>query len=173
MPVSLPPHGLQHTRLLCPSHLPELAQTHVHWVGDAIQSSHPLSPPSPPALNFSQYQGLCIRWLKYWSFSMSSSNEYSRLISFWIDWFDLLDIYLFRTFPKNLNKERNYLKDHHSKNNLHQQVCFTPVCFPHSPTDNIFFKTTKKELFHAPRFVTPPSIIHTLVWPLYVFKEPV
>ena len=39
-------------------HLPEFAQTHVHWVGDAIQSSHPLLPPSSPALNFSQYQGL-------------------------------------------------------------------------------------------------------------------
>ena len=39
-------------------HLPELAQTHVHWVGDTIQPSHPLSPPSPPALNLSQHQGL-------------------------------------------------------------------------------------------------------------------
>ena len=38
--------------------LPELAQTHVHWVGDAIQSSHPLSSPSPPAFNLSQHQGL-------------------------------------------------------------------------------------------------------------------
>ena len=39
-------------------HLPELAQTHVHGVGDAIQASHPLSPPSPPALSLSQHQGL-------------------------------------------------------------------------------------------------------------------
>ena len=43
-------------------HLPELAQTHVHWVSDAIQASHPLSPPSPPALTLSQHQGL-FRWV--------------------------------------------------------------------------------------------------------------
>ena len=64
------------------------AQTHVHWVGDAIQSLHPLSPPSPPALNLSKHQdfsnesGLCISWPRYWSFSISPSNEYSGLISF-------------------------------------------------------------------------------------------
>ena len=78
--------------------LPELAQTHVHWVGDAIQPSHPLLSPSPPAFNLSQFQGLsnesilCIRWPKYWSFSfnISPSNEYSGLISFRMDWLDLL-----------------------------------------------------------------------------------
>ena len=67
--------------------------------GDAIQPSHPLSPPSP-AFNLSQHQGfssesaLCIKWPKYWSFgfSISSSNEYSRLISFRINWFDLLAV---------------------------------------------------------------------------------
>ena len=75
--------------------LPELTQTHVCWVGDAIQPSHLLSSPSPPAFNLSQYQGffpvLRIRWPKYWSFSfsISPSNEYSVLISFRIDWFDL------------------------------------------------------------------------------------
>ena len=80
--------------------LPELAQTHVHWVSDAIQPSHPLSSPSPPAFNFS-YHGvfssesvLCIRWPKYWSFSfsISPSNEYSGLISLRIDWLDLLAV---------------------------------------------------------------------------------
>ena len=79
--------------------LPELAPTHVHQFSDAIQPSHPLSSPSPPAFNFSQHQGLfsselvlCIRWPKYWSFnfSISPSNEYSGLIFFRIDWFDLL-----------------------------------------------------------------------------------
>ena len=72
--------------------LPEFAEIRVHWAGDAIQPSHPLSPPSPPALNLSQHQGLfqqvgsCIRWPKYWScsFSISPSNEYSGLISFMI-----------------------------------------------------------------------------------------
>ena len=80
--------------------LPELAQTHVHWVGDAIQPSHLLSSPSPPALNLSQHQGLsnesalCIRWPKCWSFSfnISPSNEYSGLISFRMDWLDLLEV---------------------------------------------------------------------------------
>ena len=77
-----------------------LAQTHVHRVGDAIQPSHLLSSPSPLALNLSQHQGLsndsvlCIRWPKYWSFSfsISPSNEYSGLISFRTDWFDLLTV---------------------------------------------------------------------------------
>ena len=77
--------------------LPEFPQTQVHWVSDAIQPSHPLLSPSPPALNLSQHQGcffsielaLPIRWPKYWSFSIRSSNEYSGLISFGIDWFDL------------------------------------------------------------------------------------
>ena len=79
-------------------HLLELVQTHVCWVSDAIQPSHPLSPPSPPALNLSQHQGL-FQWVsslhqvaKYWSFSISPSNEYSGLISFRIDWFDLLAV---------------------------------------------------------------------------------
>ena len=71
----------------------ELAQIH------AIQTSHPLSPNSP-AFRLSKHQGLfqwvssCIRWPKYWSFSfkVSASNEYSGLISFRIDWFDLLAV---------------------------------------------------------------------------------
>ena len=87
VPNSLWPRGLQHIRL--PFH----AQTHVHWVSDAIQPSRPLSLPSPPALNFpsirvfSSESALHIRWPKYWSFrvSVSPSNEYSELISFRID----------------------------------------------------------------------------------------
>ena len=75
-------------------HLLDLAQIHVHWVSDVIQPSHPLLPPSPPAFNPSQHQGLfqwVSWWPKYWSFSfsISPSNEYSVLISFGIDWFDL------------------------------------------------------------------------------------
>ena len=80
--------------------LPDLAQTHVHRVSDAIQPSHPLSSPSPPAFTLSQHQGLfhesvlCTRWPEYWSFSfsISPSNEYSGLISFRIDWFDHLAV---------------------------------------------------------------------------------
>ena len=78
--------------------LPEPTQTHVHHVGDAIQPSHPLLAPSPPAFNlpciwvFSNESALRITWPKYWSFSfsISTSNEYPGLISFRIDWFDHL-----------------------------------------------------------------------------------
>ena len=80
--------------------LPEPTQTHVHWVGDAIQPSHPLSSPSPPALNlfqnrvFSKESALCIRWPKYWSFSFNvrPSTEHLGLISFRMDWLDLLAV---------------------------------------------------------------------------------
>ena len=80
--------------------LPELAQTDVHRVGDTIQQSYPLSSPSPPAFNlssirvFSIESVLCIRWPKYWSFSFSitPSNEHSGLISFRMDWLDLLTV---------------------------------------------------------------------------------
>ena len=56
------PHGLRHARPLCPSPLLKFTQTHVHWVSDAIQPSHPLSSPSPPVFNLSQHQGL-FTWL--------------------------------------------------------------------------------------------------------------
>ena len=79
----------------CSLYLPEFAQIHVHWVGDAIQPSHPLLAPSSPAFNPFQHKGL-FQWVgsssyvaKYWSFSINPSNEYSVLISFRFDWFDL------------------------------------------------------------------------------------
>ena len=80
--------------------LPMFVQTHVHWVSGAIQPSHLLSPTSPLALSFSQHQGffiesdLHIRWPKYWTFnfSISPSKECSELISFRIDWLDLLAV---------------------------------------------------------------------------------
>ena len=78
-------------------HLLEFAQTHVHWDGDDIQPSHPLSSPSPPCPNVSQPQSLSnestlhMRWPKYWGFSFSiiPSKEHSALISFRMDWLDL------------------------------------------------------------------------------------
>ena len=93
MSNSLQPHELQHTK-------PPCTQTHVHRVGDAIQPSHPLSSPSPPALNvpsirvFSDESALRIRWPKYWScnFKISPTNEHPGLISFRMDWLDLLAV---------------------------------------------------------------------------------
>ena len=93
MDCSMPVFPVHHQR-------PQFIQTHVHWVSDATQTSHPLSFPSPSAFYISQQQDLskesviCIMRLKYWSlnFSICPSNEYSGLISFRIDWFDLLAV---------------------------------------------------------------------------------
>ena len=86
--------------LLVPHQLLKLTQTHVHWVSDAIQPSHPLSFPSPPAFNlpsirvFLNESALPIRWPNYWKFSfkISPSNEHPGLISFRMDWLDLLTV---------------------------------------------------------------------------------
>ena len=69
----------------------ESTQTHVCQVGDAIQPSHPLSSPSPPAPNPSQHESFPMKWPKYWSFSLSisPSREHPGLISFRMDWLDL------------------------------------------------------------------------------------
>ena len=77
--------------------LPKFTQTHIHWVGDAIQLSHPLLSPSLPAFNLAQHQGLFsslhqVAKVLGFSFSISPSNEYSGLISFRMDWLDLLAV---------------------------------------------------------------------------------
>ena len=80
--------------------LPEFTQIHVHWVGDAIQPSHPLSSPSPPTFNLSQHQGLFQ--------GISSSHQVAKVLEFqlqyqffqwifrtdflWMDWLDLLAV---------------------------------------------------------------------------------
>ena len=104
MSDSLWPHELQHAR--SPYHqLSEFTQSHVHWVGDAIQPSHPRLSPSPPALNLSQHQGL-FKWVssshevaKVLEFQLQHqfqlqhpSNEHPRLISFGMDWLGLLAV---------------------------------------------------------------------------------
>ena len=77
---SLQPHGLQPTRPPCPSPAPEVCQVQVHWVSDAIQTSHPLLPPSPSALNlssirvFSNESALRIRRPKYWEFQLQHQS---------------------------------------------------------------------------------------------------
>ena len=110
--------------------LPELAQTHVHRVGDAIQSSHLLHPllllPSifPSIRVFFNESVLHIRWPKYCSsnFSISPSNEYSGLISFRIDWFDLLAVQ---------GTLKSLLQHHSSKASILQHSAFFMVQLSH------------------------------------------
>ena len=110
--------------------LQESTQTHVHWVSDAIQPSHPLSAPSPPALIFpsirvsSSESALCIRWPKYWSFSfnISPSNSRSGLIYFRMDWLDLLAV---QGILKSL------LQHHSSKASILQCLVFFIVQLSH------------------------------------------
>ena len=95
MSNALWPRGLQHAKLPCPSPLLALAQTHVHWVSDSLQPSHPFHPLLLHSIFIRVYSSesvLCIRWPKYWSFNfnISPSNVHLGLISFRIEWFDHL-----------------------------------------------------------------------------------
>ena len=108
--------------------LPEFTQTHVLWVSDAIQPSHPLPSPFPPAFNLSQHQGL-FQWAgssqqvaKFWSFSISPSNEYSGLISFRMDWFDLLAVQ---------GTLKNLLQHYNSKTSILRRSAFFTVQLSH------------------------------------------
>ena len=97
--------------------LPELTQTHVHWVGDTIQLSHPLSSPSPPAFNLSQHQRL-FQWVssshqvaKVLEFQLQPSSEYSGLISFSMDWLDLLAVQgTLRSFLQHYSSKESILR---------------------------------------------------------------
>ena len=108
--------------------LPEPTQTHVLWVSDAIQPSHPLLSLSPPAFPiirvFSNESDFHITWSKYWSFSfsISHSNEYSGLISFRFDLFDLLVV------PGTL---KSLLQHHSSKASILQCSVFFMVQLSH------------------------------------------
>ena len=108
----------------------ELAQSHVHRVGDAIQPSHPLPSPFSPAFSISQHWGL-FQWVssshqvaKYWSFSfsISPSNEYSGFISFRMDWFDLLAV------QETL---KSLLQHHSSKASILRRSAFFTVQLSH------------------------------------------
>ena len=110
-------------------HLPELAQTHVHWVGDVIQPSRPVAllllPSIFPGIRVSSNESaLRIRWPKCWSFSLSisPSNEYSGLISFRIDWFDLLAVQ---------GTLKSLLQHHNSQTSSPQYSAFFKVQLSH------------------------------------------
>ena len=109
---------------------PEFTQTHIHWIGNAIQPSHLLSSPSPLALNLSQHQGLSnesalrIRQPTFWSFSsnISPSNEFPGLISFRIDWLHLLAVQ---------GTLKSLLQQHSSKASILQHSSFFIVELSH------------------------------------------
>ena len=69
--------------LLVLHHLLQFTQTHVHWVGDAIQPSHPLSSPSPPAFNLSQHQGL-FQWVSSLHLTLMFTYNSSFKVMYWI-----------------------------------------------------------------------------------------
>ena len=94
------PHGLQHSRLPCPTPTPRACSNSCPSVSDEIQPSHPLSFPSPPAFNLSPHQGL-FQWVSYshqvaklLNFQLQPQffSEYPGLISFRIDWLDILAV---------------------------------------------------------------------------------
>ena len=96
--------------------VPEFTQIHVHWVGDAIQPSHPQSSPFPPTFNLFQHQGL-FQWVssshqvaKYWSFSfnISPSTEHPGLISFRMDWISLQSKGLSRVFSNTTVQKHQF-----------------------------------------------------------------
>ena len=105
----------------------ELTQTHVHRVSDAIQPSHPLSSPSPPVFSLSQHQGL-FQWVssshqvaKLLAFQLQhheASNEYSEVISFRIDWLDLLAVQ---------GTLKSLLQHHSSKTSILGCSAFSPT----------------------------------------------
>ena len=110
--------------------LPEFTQTHAHRVSDAIQLSHPLSSPSPPApcpsqlRVFSNESTLHIRWPKYWSFSfsISPSNEHPGLISFRMDWLDPLAVQ---------GTLKSLLQHHSSKASIFRRSAFFTIQLSH------------------------------------------
>ena len=115
--------------LLVPHQLPEFTQTHVHWVSDAIQPSHPLSYTSSPALNLSQHQGL-FKWVSSLHqvakvLALQLQHQFIQwilgLISFRIDWFDL-------TIQGTL---KTLLQHHSSKASVFQCSAFFMVQLSH------------------------------------------
>ena len=115
--------------------LPEFPQTHVHWVGDAIQPSHPLSSPLPPAFNLSQNQGLFQRVSSFhqvakvleFQLQYQSFHEYSGLISFKMGWLDLIVVQ---------GTLESFLQHHNSKASIlwHSAFFIVQISHPYMTT---------------------------------------
>ena len=136
--LSLPPHGLQHARLPCPSLTPRACSNSYplsQWCHPTTSSSViPFSRlQSFPASGSSNESVLRIRWPNYWSFifSISPSKEYSGLISFGIDWFDLLAVQ---------GTLKSLLKHHNSKASILRHLAFFMVQLSHP------YMTTRKTI---------------------------
>ena len=129
--------------------LPELAQTHVNPVSDAIQSSHPLPPTFHSMKVFSSKSVLCIRWPKDWNVNISPSNEYSGLISFRIDWFDLL---------ADWGTHKSLLQHHSSKASILQCSSFFMVQLSHP-----YITTRKARVLTIWTFVTKVSLLFSIL----------
>ena len=137
--------------------LPEFTQTHVHRVSDAIQPPHPLSSPSPPApippsnRIFSSESTLCMRWPKYWSFNLSinPSNEHPGLISFRMDWLDLLAVQ---------GTLKSLLQHHSSKASILLHSAFFIVQLSHS------YMTTGKTIALTRQIFVSKMIYLLLLW---------
>ena len=140
--------------------LPEFIQTHVHQVRDAIQPSHPLSSPSPPAHNPSQHQSLC-QWVnsshevaKVMEFQLQyqfSSNEHPGLISFRMDWLDLLEVE---------GTLKSLLQHHNSKASILRRSAFFTVQLSHP------YMTTGKTIALTRR--TFVGKLTSLIWIYYL-----
>ena len=154
--------------------LPEFAQTHVHWVGDAIQPSHPLSTPSPPARNLSQHQGL-FKWVsslhevaKVWEFPSATNKHLNRivsLVSFKVNIFHIIlnwqlwDFHVIQTrnpvpdFPRRLVI---MMLCSHCAGRVFNPLLEVGSCMPHERPDIFFFFNTAPEILSSLSFLNHP-----------------
>ena len=142
--------------------LPEFTQTHVHWVGDAIQPSHPLSSPFPPAFSLSQYQGL-FQWVSCshqaaivleFQLQHQSFQRTSGLISFRMDWLDLL------AAQETL---KSLLQHHSSKASILQHSAFFIVQLSH-----LYMTTEKNHWLDRPFFCKVMSLLFNMLSSLVI-----
>ena len=160
MSDSLWPHELQHTRLPCPSLSPRVCSNScllTWWCYLTISSSAAFFSSCPQTLpasgSFSSESALHIRWPKYWSFSISPSNEYSGLIFFRINWYDLLAVQetlknLLQHHNSTLTSIHDYWKNH--------SLDYTDLCWP-----SVYFclKTLNSKLIPCMRQVLGPGAL--------------
>ena len=162
MECSMPGFSVHHQLL-------ELAQTHVHRVGDAIQPFHPQSSPYPPAFNLSQQQGL-FKWLRSlhqvakvleFQLSISPSNEYSGLISFRTDWISLQSKGLSRVFSNTTVQKHQFFGTQ-----LLLGFCHTSTWISHAPLLLNIPPTS-----HLPSHPTLLGCHRTWVWAPWVIQH--